>query len=795
MQSPSSRSFYLGVFAISGFLMALQVLQARIFSVTTWYHLSFLVISVAMFGLTLGALHVHKGDAEDQKKNYGAHMAKAAGSFGLYTLLALAAQMMFPVASSSAFRTLLSLPLIAACTIPSYYFAGYILSLAMTRAPFPPARTYGVDLLGAAAGCLFALGLMETVDAPSAVLLIAAAGGLCAFCFAPQDRFRALVLAGAICAFALVNTLAPRPIIYPFWVKNAIVTQGGLAHDEWNSISRVVVDREAKDRKPFLWGPSPKLPQDMKTSYYVLKIDGDAGTPLNKFGGDCKKELKTLDYDVTTIAYALPDLKRAGIVGVGGGRDVLSACKAGIKDITAMDVNDIQISLLTKVEPFRSYTNIHKLPGVKLIHAEARSWFASHPETFDIIQMSLIDTWAATGAGAFALSENGLYTVEAWNTFLSRLNPGGAMTVSRWYISDAHSEAERLVSLAMGSLFRLGAQEPRKHIFMASAALIATLVVSRDPFTEKQLKALEKRAKNMAFDILITPRKPPASGDLAAILSAKSRAALDAFARQNAFDVSPPTDRRPFFFNQVRVGRPLHVLELIAENSPSAMLGHARAILNLYIIILFSFLMVAGAILWPLREEVRKAGRGFVAAGTAWFALIGLGFMLIEISLLQRLSVYLGHPAYGLSIVLFSLVLSTGIGSLVCDRLPLKTRGARALWAALTAAAAIAAIFVIDAVTERFADAALFTRALLSVCVTMQLGLLLGFGFPTGMAMAREVSDRLAAWFWGINGAAGVMGSAIAIGLNIALGIGCTMTIGALCYLALAVPAMMRFRS
>ncbi len=791
MKNPSPCAFYAGVFVLSGVLMMLQILQARIFSVTTWYHLSFLVISVAMFGLTLGALHVHKGNETEQRDNYARLMGDACVNFAIFTGFALATHMILPIVAASSTKTLMTLPMAALCTIPSYYFAGYVLSLAITRAPYPFARTYAFDLVGAAAGCLAALGLMETVDAPSAVMMVAAVAALAAFCFGVTDRLRAGGTVLFLLLLALGNTMAARPFIYPFWIKNHIVTQGRLAHDHWNSISRVTVDNPVEDAAPYLWGPSKTLPQNMTSSFYVLKIDGDAGTPLNKFGGDCRKGLETLDYDVTTIAYALPDLKKSGIIGVGGGRDVLSACKAGIRDITAMDVNDIQISLLSKVEPFKSYTNISTLKGVKLIHSEARSWFASHPDTFDIIQMSLIDTWASTGAGAFALSENGLYTVEAWRTFLARLNAGGVMTVSRWYISDAHSEVERLISLAMGALLEQGATAPQKHIFMAASDHIATLVLAKDPLTARQLAALEKRAAIMKFRVLISPQRKTAKGDLANILAAKTRGSLDSIASESAFDISPPTDQRPFFFNMVRLAQPFQIFRLISENNASAMLGHAKAVLNLYIIILFSLAMVAAAIIWPMRDAVARLNRRFVMGGTAWFALIGVGFMFIEISLLQRLSVYLGHPAYGLSIVLFSLVLSTGIGSFICDRLPLDTARARNVWIILTATVAVAAIFAINWMTVHFAGAELVTRALLCVSVTLPLGCLLGFGFPTGMALAREVSTQPTAWFWGINGAAGVTGSAIAIALNIALGLNVTMALGALCYLALLIPARM----
>ena len=789
MKTTSPRAFYTGVFILSGLLMMLQILQSRIFSVTTWYHLSFLVISVAMFGLTLGALHVHKGDEKEQRRDYAQLMGTACLNFAIFTSFALAAHMILPIVAANTAKTLMTLPVVSLCTIPPYYFAGYALSLAITRAPYPSARTYAFDLIGAAAGCLAALGLMETVDAPSAVLIVAAGAALASLCFGVPDRFKSYVTAISLVVLALINTLPSRPFVYPFWIKNLIVTQGSLAHDEWNSISRVTVDNEIKNVRPFLWGPSKMLPKDLTTSFYVLKIDGDAGTPLNKFGGDCRKGLETLDYDVTTIAYALPRLQKAGIIGVGGGRDVLSACKAGIRDITAMDVNDIQISLLTKVEPFKSYTNISDMKGVKLIHSEARSWFASHPDTFDIIQMSLIDTWASTGAGAFALSENGLYTVEAWRTFISRLNAGGVMTVSRWYISDAHSEVERLISLAAGALLEQGATAPQKHLFMAASDHIATLVLSKDPLTTDQMAALEKRATAMKFKVLISPQRKTQPGDLFNILAAKTRGSLDNVASESAFDISPPTDQRPFFFNMVRLTQPFQIFKLISENNASAMLGHAKAILNLYVIIVFSLAMVVGAILWPLRDEVNRMSSRFVAGGTAWFALIGVGFMFIEISLLQRLSVYLGHPAYGLSIVLFSLVLSTGIGSFICDRLPLETPRALSVWAILTALAAFGAIFAVNWITVHFAGAELVTRALLCVSVTLPLGCLLGFGFPTGMALARNVSTKPTAWFWGINGAAGVTGSAIAIALNIALGLNVTMALGALCYLALLVPA------
>lgn len=798
----SPRSFYAGVFAISAALMALQIVQTRIFSVTTWYHLSFLVISVAMFGLTMGALGVHRGDEKRQRAECGALMARACLLFGFCVPVALLGQMTVPIVSDTIGLTLVTLPLMSVLVIPPYYAAGVALSLAITRAPFPTGRTYGVDLIGAAAGCLLALGLMEMIDAPSALLLLALSGLGAAFCFSRAEARRGRVFAACLAAALLLNCALPQPFVYPRWVKNGALPQSELDYDEWNAISRVVVRKE-QGGAPYLWGPSSRTPPGMDVRAAWLQIDGDAGTLLTRFGGDREKDLAFLDYDLSTIAYALPGLRRAAIIGVGGGRDVLTAYHNGIDDITALDVNDIQISLLSRVEPFRSMTNLSVIPGLKLVHSEARSWFSREKETFDIIQMSMIDTWAATGAGAFALSENGLYTVEAWKTFLSRLNPGGVLTVSRWYLKDAPGEVDRLISLATAAVLESGAQDAGKHVFLAASQLppgkrpafsnIATLVLSRDPLTARQAGALEKRARDMDFRILLSPGRA-SDRNLSRIMGAKSRAALDSLVLDDAFDISPPTDARPFFFNQVRLTRPLQVVGLVQEDAPSAAQGHAKAALNLYIILSFSLLMVVTVILLPLRDALKRDGGAFTAAGTAWFLLIGLGFMFIEIALLQRMSIYLGHPSYSLGIVLFSLVLSTGAGSLMSDRAALALARGRVLgWAACAAGVAAATPFLLGAAIHAFPDAALGVRALLCVAIILPLGFMLGFGFPTGMALAERKGSTATAWFWGINGAAGVMGSALAIALNITWGLDRTMLLGALCYALLGAVAWMGF--
>ena len=178
--------------------------------------------------------------------------------------------------------------------------------------------------------------------------------------------------------------------------------------------------------------------------------------------------IEFLRYDLVNLAYSLPGIRKAAVIGVGGGRDVLAAHLFGVAEIVGVELNPIFIDLHTH-EPYKSFSNLTALPNVRFVVDDARSWFASTPEKFDLIQMSMIDTWAATGAGAFTLSENGLYTLEGWRAFLRTLNHDGVFTVSRWYNPGDVDEAGRMVALATAALLDLGVPDARPYLFVARA--------------------------------------------------------------------------------------------------------------------------------------------------------------------------------------------------------------------------------------------------------------------------------------------------------------------------------------
>ena len=212
-----------------------------------------------------------------------------------------------------------------------------------------------------------------------------------------------------------------------------------------------------------------------------------------------------------------------------------------------MELNPILVDLQTKENGLMSFTNLAAIRGVRFVADEGRSWLARSRESFDVIQMSLVDTWAATGAGAFTLSENGLYTVDAWKIFLGRLTAKGVLAVSRWYEPASPDETGRMVSLAVATLIEMGVREPRRHLFLAAQQNIATLVLSKSPLSAGDLEALEKAAASYEHEILISPHREPASSVLSRIVSAPDLAALNSYTSSLPFDLTPPTDARPFF--------------------------------------------------------------------------------------------------------------------------------------------------------------------------------------------------------------------------------------------------------
>jgi hypothetical protein len=788
--SPSSTArLSTGLFLLTLSTLLLETLDARLLSVLTWYHLSFLAVSLAMLGMAAGAVFVFTRAARFAPERAPAELAHVTFWFACAIPITHVVNLtvpFLPIATGSVMEILSVAVSTATLGVP-FVLSGIAVTIALTRCGGPIGRLYAWDLAGAAAGCALVVPLLERTNISSAVLAAGASGALAAVSFARharqrQRQRRAAFLAVGLAAASVANAVLPAAsalqIIYPknrqLWVTNALndVTR-------WNSHSYVLVQRPA-DEPSFMWGPGRGADR-FRSRIAWLAIDGEAGTPITEWNGD-PSLLDWVSYDVTALPYAIRTGGQVAVIGVGGGRDILSAIWGRSRAVLGIDVNHIMIELLEGSH--RAFAGIADRREVSLVHDDGRARLTRTAARFDVIQMSLVDTWAATGAGAFTLSENGLYTLDAWRVFLARLAPGGVLSVSRWFNPDNTSETSRLVALGVAALLDRGLARPADHLVLFVSGRVATLMISIAPFTADDRARLEAVSAEREFQTAVAPWVPPADNILGRISRSTNAVELAAATADPLYDFTPPTDRRPYYFNMLR---PRALFDPAQLSRYGALGGNLQATLLLLTLLGICAAFVLAIIVWPLVSTGRPPMPGVeFATPMVYFAAIGFGYMLIQIGLLQRFSVYIGHPTYTLAIVLFAMLLFTGAGSSISGRVPLG-RATRAYWipvciaftlalAALTLPAALAAT-----VTE-----GLLVRTAVVLAFAGPLAVLLGMCFPLGVRLIARTPD-LVAWAWGVNGAFSVLASIVAVAISMWIEIDANFWIAAGIYASLAV--------
>ncbi|HVW04586.1 MAG TPA: class I SAM-dependent methyltransferase [Vicinamibacterales bacterium] len=776
-----------GLFFATLSTLLLETLDARLLSVLTWYHLSFFAVSLAMLGMAGGAVFVFLHPAAFSPDRAPRSLARATLAFALAVPISHLFTLVMPfvpitdanvmeILSISAFTVVLAVP---------FVLSGVVVTTALTRCGGAIGRLYACDLIGAALGCVLVVPMLERTNVSSSIFLAGASAAIAAVCFARlagTSRVTGrVVLAAALVGIALLNNGSREAlaIIYPknrqLWLLNKLndITR-------WNSHSYVLVQRPG-DGNAFLWGPGIGADQ-FKARIAWLAIDGEAGSPITQWDGR-RESLEWVSYDVTTLPYSL----RRGdvaVIGVGGGRDILAALWGQNRSIVGIDVNRIMIDLLTTSH--RDFANIANQPNVALVHDDGRAYLTRTDRRFDIIQISLVDTWASTGAGAFALSENGLYTVEGWRVFLDRLKPGGVLSVSRWFDPHNVSETRRLVALGVGALLDRHVARPSDHLILAVREKIATLMVSTAPFTDADRARLTAVMAPKGFELAVSPWTPATGGPVIdRIAHSTSQDELRRAIADPLYDYSPPTDARPYYFNMLK---PRALWSGASLPREGALGGNLRATLLLLILLGVTTVLVGLIIIWPLAAAGRPAmSVGRFATTMAYFAIIGFGFMLIQVGLLQRFSVYLGHPTYTLAIVLFAMLLFTGLGSLLSERLTIAPGRRLSLVPAAIGLVLVLIALLLPRTIAATIGHGLPARTAIVVLFAAPLSLLLGMCFPIGVRLSASTPSVIA-WAWGVNGAFGVLASILAVALSIWVGIDANFWVAAALYISLGLP-------
>jgi spermidine synthase len=563
-------------------------------------------------------------------------------------------------------------------------------------------------------------------------------------------------------------------------VKDAFESAYKLTAERWNSFSRIDLEMSPQTEAR-LWSPSKATPRVYLDQGW-MKIDGAAGTPIYRYRGD-PHELDFLRFDATALAYFIRHQGRAAVIGIGGGRDLETASLFGFRDITGVEYNPIFVRLFT--HDYRDFSGAARIPGLRLEVDDARSWFARSHEQFDLIQMSLIDTWAATGAGAFTLSENGLYTVNGWRRFLSRLTPDGVFTVSRWHAPQHLDETARIVSLAMATLMEMGAADPAAHLYLATNRTLSTLIIGRAPLSADDVTTLDDAIRRLSYRTVVAPGRVSADPIFERILHARTVDELVRIGRATPLNLAPTWDDNPFFFNQLRLADPASMMRAILS-APGVIQGNLTASLTLLTLVMVSLVAVVVVVIAPARGSARGDQRTLMWS-SAYFLMIGIAFMFVEITLIQRMSLFLGHPIYGLAIVLFSIILATGLGSLLSAGAVRLSVPALVGWPLLLAAYLALVPLWLGGVLDHAEPGSLGYRAAVCLAVMVPAGLLMGFMFPVGMRLCTRIEARITPWLWAVNGAAGVLATGAAVLVSIETSLNFALWIGALVYALLSI--------
>jgi hypothetical protein len=790
--APSVRQVRLlcgGVFLVSASVLVLQIALTRLFSFTIWYHFAYVTISVALlgYGASGAFVSVFPGLARNGSTRGLPAYALASGLSILCALVTFAYVPFHPfqLHANSATQIPLMLVFYGAVTTP-FFFAGLCVSIALKTLSDRVSFLYFTDLLGAGVGCAVAILAIEKLTTPGAVVAaavgISLAGAL--FKWSENRRLSLPAVAGAmgIAASGLViaSTLqflpSPEKFLHPFLTASAEKGVVNYGH-RWTAIFRTDVfgftDEDFWRRGSYAgWGISPYWRERAITESPRIRIithDGDASAVIYNFDGDLSK-LEMFDHHILKTPYVLLDRPRVLVIGVGGGADIVNAVKNGAQHVTGIELDPTTVEAVRRDQAdFAGH--LYDRADVAVTAGEGRSTLRYSNERYDLIELTGVDTLAALSTGAYVLSESYLYTVEAMQEFLNHLSPGGLLSIT---VADFASGAGgfprhsmRQLSLFVAALRDRGVEDPASHVAVLASAegspQVALLLKSA-PFTPEEDHRLGEFAGRLGFKIWALPgERLPTLHSRFLYMTDSER---ERFFKQAPLWLTPTTDDNPFFFNFYRwrsLGQRLDEVD-VADT-----LATGQIVLGMLLV--FSVIFSALLILLPLfvfqRRGLKVRGRwGFVA----YFVALGLGFILLEISFIQKFVLFLGYPTYSLTVVLFSLLTFSGIGSVLTARMrSLPEQRLAFLFAALALVSTSYALGL-PFLFQVFLGSSLAVRAAMSSLVLLPLGLILGMFFPSGIQLVRRADENFVPWAWGINGCASVVGTVLSVILAMSLG-------------------------
>ncbi len=891
------KSTLAGIFCLGMSVILFEIALTRVFAIMMWHHFTYMVISIGLLGFGASGSLLTATRLATKAEAASRALVWTSVLYGASVVLAFCFATLVRIDSLDIWQqkqNFVALFFVYLIIFVPFLLGGLGIGLALTRYVAHVNRLYFADLVGSAIGAALSVLLLEAYGSSATVMFAGALGFLAALCFGfgVGRRYLLLTVPGLALGVALGIGFAKGAIDWrvPYAPgKEAVVAEAAFAaaaaqgHLGGQSPELVKLHSATAEVQvgPTLVGTSPMIGGDMGRldarliESRAVGQDGTAPTMLYRDAVDLGK-FPFLDDTQAASAYLVHRAsgrqdQQVMVIGVGGGVDVMVALANGSKHVTAVELNTAMVEMVTEL--YDDYLGgLFRAGGpladrVQLVNSEGRAWLRSHDATYDVIQMSGVDSYTALSTGAYTLSESYLYTTGAVGDFWRHLKPDGIVCWSRFIENAPRKSREtlRLANIACSALRQLGVADPASHLCVFQGIAWASTMIKKSPFTPAEIAALREFALRQGFvglvfdplapaggareseatwfalqrpllqgrlaaipglaaqpeqlaaavdgvariapnvaageviaeamlpDVLRGPERAPAALKAIEELRAPLRAVADyrlataaafmtvlrgddeqraRFVADYEYDVSPATDDAPFFFNYYRwrslFGGGSALPDAAAFTYQTDFpVGHLVLLGSLVQIVLLAALLIFLPLRKLAREGLRTPG-AFRYFG--WFAALGLGFMLIEIALMQKLVIFLGHPTYALSVVLASLLASAGTGSLLAGRIALVRRKHVLLMLAGIAAVVLVDVVAVNHVLPLLLGAPLPVRIGIVVMLLVPTGLVLGMPFPSGMRLVEEQCPHLVPWGWAVNAFFSVFGSIFCIVLSMAIG-------------------------
>ncbi|MCP4021522.1 MAG: hypothetical protein GY729_06755 [Desulfobacteraceae bacterium] len=760
MKRPPTFLINFSVFTISFCILSIEIIFTRIFAYAQWHNLSALIITLALLGFGAAGTCVSIAQKKIEKN---------------YAFIFISGLILFPLFMASGFIISLTIdynpyeitfnPKQVLYVFVYFFFMGIpffigALIICMAFLSYSVSRIYFFNMTGSAAGAMAVVGLCFAMHPCDIIVLLIFAAMLPAlvisFSQKTTNKMMIWLIVGiiALCFWVSNTSLNDKKVSQYKSISYALrLPDARIVHEAYSPLGvvQVVAAKGLRSCAGLSLASAFEVPGQMGVFF-----NGGNMSPITPFKKGAKKKIRYLEYLSSYLPYDILDQnqkKHVLIIGSGGGESILKSLLAGFRSIDALEVNPDVISLMQN--QFGQFSgNIYSKDNVRVLNHEARRYIKSTSQKYDLIDICLLDGFNAAASGVHALNESYLYTTSFIKEAYARLNEKGILALTRWVVTPARDNL-KLFNIIISAFEKAENEDVGSRLIAIRSLQTITMLLSKEKIDKKTIAKLKAFCENRLFDLVYYPGITPEQANrhiqlelpvyhdaVQKLLSSQKKV----FVRDYDFDISSSTDNKPYFYNFFKPKVLFYILKYGPSQIPVTEWGYLILLIILIPVAIVSTILIFLP-LWVAKKRIKQQKKTVLF----YFALIAVGYFFIEMPLIQKMILFLGHPTYAISLIISCLLASSGIGSLFSKRL--FNLSYRIFYVSCIIVFTIGVyLLFMDHVFDYFMKFDIGVRVLVVVFMVAPLGFFMGFPFPCGMDILKQNQDSTLAWAFGING-------------------------------------------